>query len=115
MTLRHRPQTERPAFTLVEMLVAMALILFIMVILSEAFVAGLESFRQLKAIGDMEERLRTASVEIRRDLSADHFEGKRRLSDPNFWDIPLREGFFRIVQNSLVSPTGPPIITCIFR
>src|SRR5579871_2252639 len=84
------------------MLVAMALILFIMVILSEAFVAGLESFRQLKALGDMEERLRAAATEIRRDLNADHFEGKRRLSDPYFWNTPPREGFFQIIQ---VSPS----------
>lgn len=105
MALRHRPLMKRPAFTLVEMLVAMALILFIMVILSEAFVSGLESFRQLKALGDMEERLRTASVELRRDLNADHFEGRRRLSDPNFWYVPVREGFFRIYQGF------PPSIT----
>src|SRR5439155_10425507 len=44
---------KRQGFTLVEMLVAMALTIFIMVIMSEAFVAGLETFRQLKAIGDM--------------------------------------------------------------
>lgn len=100
MALQHRPRSNRLAFTLVEMLVAMALILFIMVILSEAFVAGLESFRQLKAIGDMEERLRAATIEIRRDLNADHFEGRRRLSDPNFWNVPVREGFFRIYQGA---------------
>jgi hypothetical protein len=83
------------------MLVAMALILFIMVILSEAFVAGLESFRQLKAIGDMEEKLRTAATALRRDLNADFFEGKRRLSDRNFWNLGTpREGFFRIYQKN---------------
>ena len=99
MTYENERARRRPGFTLVEMMVAMALILFIMVILSEAFVAGLESFRKLKAIGDMEERLRTAATQIRRDLSADHFEGRRRLSDPNFWTTGQpREGFFRIVQ-----------------
>jgi prepilin-type N-terminal cleavage/methylation domain-containing protein len=91
----------RPAFTLVEMMVAMALVLFIMVILSQAFVAGLEAFRQLKAIGDMEARLRTVSHILRRDLQADHFEGCKRLSDVNFFDQgPPREGFFRIWQGS---------------
>ena len=39
---------RRSAFTLVEMLVATALVMFIMLILSEAFVAGLEAFRTLK-------------------------------------------------------------------
>ncbi len=108
MALRHQNSTGRLAFTLVELLVAMALILFIMVILSQAFVSGLESFRQLKAIGDMEERLRTAAVEIRRDLSADHFEGKRRLSDPDFWQQPTREGFFQIVQATNVPTAAGP-------
>ena len=39
---------RRPGFTLVELLVAMALILFIMVILTEAFSAGLETFRRIR-------------------------------------------------------------------
>ena len=76
---------NRSAFTLVEMLVAMALIIFIMTILSEAFVAGLETFRQLKAVGDMNEKLRTVTTAVRRDLIADHFEARRRISDPSFW------------------------------
>jgi prepilin-type N-terminal cleavage/methylation domain-containing protein len=95
------PQTQqrRPGFTLVEMLVSMALILFIMVILSDAFVAALESFRRLKAIGDMEDRMRSAATFIRADLSADHFESRKRLSDPNFYLTgPPREGFLRIYQ-----------------
>ena len=93
---------QRRGFTMVEMLVSVALVIFIMVILSEAFVAGLETFRQLKAIGDMEERLRAAAQVLRRDLAADHFEGKRRLSDPDFWlQGPPREGFFRIWQTQV--------------
>lgn len=64
---------RRSGFTITEMLVSMALIMFIMVILSEAFVAALESFRQLKAVGDMETNLRTAATILRRDLQADHF------------------------------------------
>src|SRR5262249_18818108 len=101
MTRTYQMTQRRQAFTLVEMLVAMALIGCIMVILSEAFIKGLESFRQLKAIGDMEEKLRTASTILRRDLSADHFEGRRRLSDGTFWiqGIP-REGFVRIYQGA---------------
>jgi hypothetical protein len=72
---------RRHAFTLVELLVAMALIILIMSVLSQAFIAA------------------TASV---RDLAADHFEGRKRLSDPNFWNNgPPAEGFFRIWQGSL--------------
>ncbi len=89
---------NRSAFTLLEMMVVIALTLFIMVVLSQAFSAGLDVFRDLKAYGDMEQELRGASNLLRRDLSADHFEGKRRLSDPNIWSLPAREGFFRVYQ-----------------
>jgi prepilin-type N-terminal cleavage/methylation domain-containing protein len=90
---------RRHGFTLVEMLVSITLVLFVMLILTEAFVKGLDVFRQLKAIGDMEQRLRVATTLLRRDLAADHFEGRKRLSDPNFFlQGPPREGFFRIRQ-----------------
>src|SRR5579885_1394920 len=56
----------RLGFTITEMLVATALTLFIMVILSEAFIAAVESFRSLKAIGDLETRLRTVATLLRR-------------------------------------------------
>jgi len=46
----------------------MALITLIMSILSQAFVEGLETFRHLKAAGDLAERLRQASLELRRDV-----------------------------------------------
>jgi hypothetical protein len=94
---------RRSAFTLVELLVSMALIIFIMALLSEAFVIGLQTFRDLKAIGDMDERLRAGTNEILSDLQADHFEGKRRLGDPNFWASGApTQGFFRIY-----APTTP--------
>lgn len=96
---------RRSAFTLVEMLVSLALTVFIMVILAEAFKTGLETFRQLKAIGDMDQNLRAAATIIRRDLKADHFEGMRRLSDTSFFAPSLERGppemgFFRIVQGA---------------
>jgi len=92
---------RRPGFTLIEILVAMALTIFLMVILAQCFVAAMTTFRQLKAVGDMEAGLRTAGSILRRDLAADHFEGKRRLSDPQSWvQGPPREGFFRIYQGT---------------
>lgn len=92
---------SRRAFTLVELLVSMALIVFIMAILSEAFVRGVASFTTLKAIGDLDEKLRSVTSVMRSDLAADHFEGKKRLSDANLWaDGPPREGFFRIWHGS---------------
>jgi hypothetical protein len=91
------------------MMVATALVLFVMVILTQAFSAGLEVFRQLKGIGDMEQRLRSTATIIRRDLVADHFEGKRRISDPNFWVTgPPREGFLHI-HGSAPTVLGPAV------
>ena len=90
---------RRQGFTLVELLVAMALIIFIMAILSQAFGAAMTTFRNLKASGDMAEKLRATTQLLQRDLGADHFEGKKRLSDPNFWlNGPPQQGFFQILQ-----------------
>jgi hypothetical protein len=92
---------QRRAFTLVELMVSMALIIFIMAILSQAFVEGVKSFSALKAIGDLDEKLRSVTSVMRADLAADHFEGKKRLSDANLWTGgPPREGFFRIWHGS---------------
>jgi prepilin-type N-terminal cleavage/methylation domain-containing protein len=96
--MRHQ---ARKGFTLIEMLVSVALVLFIMVLLSQAFAAGLEVFRQLKGIADMEHRLRATSIILRQDLSSPHFEASRTLNDPQFWSIgPPQSGFFRIFQGS---------------
>src|SRR5687768_10016699 len=95
-------RASRRAFTLVEMMVAMTLTVFVMVILSQCFTAGLETFSGLKAVGDMQDELRTAATLLRSDLSQDHFEGKRRLSDPLSSFNPasggetIRDGFFVI-------------------
>src|SRR5580765_3805274 len=97
--MKLKQRNKRHAFTLVEMLVATALVMFIMLILSEAFVAGLEAFRTLKGIGDMEERLRAAALILRTDLQADHFESGVRLSDAAFWrQGNPRQGFLNITQ-----------------
>ena len=104
---RRNPPGARAAFTIIELLVAMALIIFIMYILAEAFAAGTTAFRNLKAIGDMNERLRSAGTTLRRYLQADHFDGRRRLSDIDFWkNGPPQEGFFRIVQSGLSNFEG---------
>jgi prepilin-type N-terminal cleavage/methylation domain-containing protein len=103
-----RPNFRR-GFTLIELMVAMALTLFIMVILSQAFIMALDTFSGLKGIGDMQMSLRTALNVLRDDLSQDHFEGKRRLSDhatiitnpPPMVSDPPREGFFVIFQTKI--------------
>jgi prepilin-type N-terminal cleavage/methylation domain-containing protein len=96
---------RRRGFTLVEILVAMALTIFILAILTQAFVVGADTFRSLKAVGDLNTSLRTASTALRSDLSAAHFEGMRRLSDSKFWsgvnNGPPKFGYLYVYQ-------GPP-------
>src|SRR6516165_1368890 len=72
---------RRSGFTLVELMVSLALTVFIMAILSEAFVTGLESFRKLRAMAELEQGMRTVESILRRDLQANHFEGDKRLSE----------------------------------
>ena len=95
----------RRGFTLIEMLVAMALTLFVMVILSQAFATALETFRGLKSIGDMQQSLRIAQTALTADLSADHFEPGRKLSDANIVTERPREGYFFIRQGSAPNTT----------
>src|SRR5262245_23859499 len=61
---------RRAGFAVIELLVAMAWIVFVMAILSQTFIAGLASFRNLKGIGDLSEQLRAAVVPLREDLDA---------------------------------------------
>lgn len=100
------PPPRRGGFTLVEMMVATALIIFIMYILATAFEKGLESFRMMKIAGDMQEQLRTASVAMKSDLGKPHFNDKgsafgEYLSDDALdptsvtWSPPTK-GYFRI-------------------
>jgi type II secretory pathway pseudopilin PulG len=92
---------RRNAFTIIELLVAMALVMFIMAILSTAFAQATKTFRNLKAVGDMANKLRTVTTLLQHDLAADHFEGKKRLSNPNFWlNGPPSQGYFRIWQGT---------------
>jgi type II secretory pathway pseudopilin PulG len=113
--MRHHPRpTSRGGFTLVELLVSMALIIFIMTILSTAFSVSLDTFRQLKAIGDMSEQLRSANTIIRRDLAAEHVEDEAG-NTPRLSRIPgpgntvwngSKKGFFYIRQDSAGVPEG---------
>jgi prepilin-type N-terminal cleavage/methylation domain-containing protein len=91
LTARVHDSAPRRGFTLSELLVSMALIVFIMVILSEAFTTGVQAFRDLKAVGDLNERLRTASAQLRTDLLAAHFESTRFIGDTYLNGAPDRE------------------------
>src|SRR4030095_138600 len=87
--LTGRRVAARRGFTIAELLVAMALITLIMSILSQAFVEGLETFRQLKGIGDIQESLRTAAFQLRSDVLAtgdlanDFIDNTRRTGTPD--------------------------------
>src|SRR5215204_2384442 len=117
---------RRPAFTLVEMLVASALIIFMMYIITTAFQSGLASFHLLKAQGDLQEKLRQAGTIMRTDLAAPHFGGNfvpttqgpflgdQRLND-HTW-TPPEKGYFRIAMPDQIGlwagegfdPDAPP-------
>lgn len=95
---------RRQAFTLVELMVSMALIIFMMAILSQAFIAALTTFRNLKGQGDLAEKLRATAQILQHDLATDHFGSGRRLSDPTFWNSgPPQQGFFQIYHGSASS------------
>jgi prepilin-type N-terminal cleavage/methylation domain-containing protein len=90
----------RKGFTLVELLVAMALTIFMMAILSQAFVIAIDVFSGLKGLGDMQENLRAATNALRYDLAQGHFEGARRLSDPSIVTQRPQEGFLVVVHGA---------------
>lgn len=104
---------KRQGFTLIELMVAMALTLFVMVILTQAFSLALDTFAGIKGIGDMQQNLRVATVLLRDDLKQDHFEGKRRLSDMTLSgqagivaEKP-QAGFFAVGQGSPPNAANP--------
>src|SRR5205085_3529206 len=73
MRVKHDARVRRGGFTLVELLVAAAVSILLMVILTEAFKRGIDMFRTLRAQGQMQERLRLASIGLRDDLASFHF------------------------------------------
>lgn len=99
---------KRAGFTLIELMVAMTLTLVIMAILSQAFVLALETFSGLKGIGDMQQNIRTAAVQLHSDLGSEHLDG-RRLSDASLLLVnnKIQSGFFIVRQGSAVSVTAP--------
>lgn len=99
--------SKRQGFTLIELMVAMTLTMFVMLIITQAFTTTLDTFDGLKGLGDMEAHLRTVATSLRSDLAQNHFEGKRRMSEPDFWNTPLKQGFFHIRQRGGSQSEGP--------
>ena len=94
-----RPEAARPGFTLVELMVAMALSILIMAILAGAFQVGLDTMSQLKSLAGLSEQLRSAETVILRDLSANHLEDEWSrpvlVSDPKVQQQAWRNTFGR--------------------
>lgn len=118
MTRTRYPRPARRGFTLVELLVAMALVVLILTILAVAFGAATDTFSRLRSMGDMAERLRTANDKLRADLQGEHFDtgdspAPLRLSDIRYNLLtsggqqvtPPKAGYFRI-ENGLTAATG---------
>jgi len=94
------------------MMVALALTLFLMTIMAEAFIIGLDAFRLSKGVADLDQALRTCSDMIRRDLRAPHFEGNLRVSEvvPNTTNPASARfaalGYFMVVEGTGRSSEG---------
>lgn len=71
----------RQGFTLVEVMVAAAVSVIIMAILSTVFQTGIDTLRDMRSVGHLQDQLRAAIEILRRDLQADHF--LPRDADPN--------------------------------
>ena len=100
-------RNPRNAFTLVELMVAMALIILMLSIMSQAFVIATGTMQGLKEVADMQEKIRPAITLLQRDLGAYHFEGSKKLSDPEFWDNgPPKEGYFMLWQDQANEPAS---------
>jgi hypothetical protein len=111
------------------MLVATALILFIMAIISTVFASASKTYSALKTAGDLQERLRTGTSIIRKDLACEHFEGPfitgrsgprvgdQRMDQPGW--MPPPRGYFEIRQFGLpifepsALPPLPPLTNVV--
>lgn len=102
LNTRGQSDDRRSGFTLVELLVAMGLTLFIMTIIVEAFTISMDAYSGFRAVGDIQNQSRAALLMLRNDLSNVRFEGARKMSDASFWNTKVKEGFFVIKQG------GPP-------
>ena len=100
-TIMKNNSLPRFAFTLVELLVSMALILIMLSIMSQAFVIATTTMQGLRDAVGMQEKVRPVLALLQRDLGAYHFEGSRKLSDPDFWkNGPPDQGYFMVWQES---------------
>ena len=126
MNIPRTARTRRPGFTLIEVLVAAGLCMLIMVVMTQAFAAGLDTFSVLKSTGELQERLAVAGTVLQTDLAATHLENQvgeptrvsgirfDRIGVPGFEQTahPPHRGFFRIQQEgpSMLEGVDPDTI-----
>ncbi|MCU0706359.1 MAG: prepilin-type N-terminal cleavage/methylation domain-containing protein [Fimbriiglobus sp.] len=117
MTRSRHPRPARHGFTLVELMVATALVVLILTILAVAFGAATDSLSRLRSMGNMATALRTTQDKLRADLESPHFLSPDspvpvRLSDLRYDRLgtpqgvnvtPPAGGYFRIEQGTGVN------------
>src|SRR5262245_38327657 len=103
MRLNHSARTARGGFTITELLVSLALIIFIMSILAQGFSSASKVVTDLRAANDLAGRLRGIVTLLRNDLKAQHLDNPTRRLGDDSWDPAAnptgsKKGFFRIYQ-----------------
>jgi len=121
--MRIRTSQSRAGFTLMELLVSTALILFIMAIISQMFGSGSKIFTALRTSAQLQNNARSGITIIRKDLAQEHFAGPYYRGGPHLGDQrldlpgwrPARQGYFEIIQGgpSLYEPgnTAVPFLS----
>jgi Prokaryotic N-terminal methylation motif len=119
--MRLRIRKARSGFTLVELMVAAALTILIMTVISMAFQSGLTTLSHLRSMGDLAERLRIAQDRLRDDLEAEHFDRGTALSPLKLSDVRYdligtgsgfiqpSGGYFRLEQHTVATLPTPPL------
>jgi type II secretory pathway pseudopilin PulG len=91
-------RSRAAGFTIIELLVALALVLFIMSIVTQAFLYASEAFRSMRAKAELSEKLRYITQTLRADLRSNHFNRLQRLNEDPVY-IPPKVGYMRIEQH----------------
>ena len=98
---------RRPGFTLVELMIAAAITVLIMTILSICFQTSMQAMSSMRAQGDAADQLRAVGEVMKRDFKADHFlptEGGFQVSNRG---RRLSDYDFRIFAPNVIGATAP--------
>lgn len=122
-SMRIRKAIDRPAFTLMELLVATALILFIMAIIAQMFGSGSRTFSNMRNAAQLSSNARTGINVLRTDLGREHFDAPHFFGGPYLmnqrldqvgWQ-PSEKGYVEIlnfesatVPVTIVEPSAAP-------